>query len=107
MMDFFQKTTLEQMRALSFEELTNMSNKYADTTKKRIMLGPVIDGYLLKDTFSNVALANEISDIPYMIGFTANDMNDATQAVKDFCALAGRKEQQTCFCLFILTFPAG
>ena len=106
MMDFFQKTTLEQMRSLSFEELTDMSNKYADTTKKRTMLGPVIDGYLLKDTFSNVALANEISDIPYMIGFTANDMNDATQAVKDFCALRAEKSSKPAFAyLFSRSLP--
>ncbi len=106
MMDFFEKTTLEEMRALSFDELLNISNKYTDTTKKRIMLGPVADGYLLRDSFTNVALANEIADIPYMIGFTANDMNDATQAVKDFCALRAEKSNKPAFAyLFTRSLP--
>jgi para-nitrobenzyl esterase len=106
MMDFFQKTTLEEMRALSFEELLTISAKYADTTKKRIMMGPVVDGYLLNGTFSTTALANEIADIPYMIGFTANDMNDATQAVKDFCALRAEKSSKPVYAyLFARPLP--
>jgi para-nitrobenzyl esterase len=106
MMDFFKKTTLEEMRALSFEELLKISNKYADTTKKRIMLGPVVDGYLLTGTFSNTALANEIADIPYMFGYTANDMNDATQAIKDFCALRAEKSSKPAFAyLFARPLP--
>jgi para-nitrobenzyl esterase len=106
MMDFFQKTTLEEMRALSFEELLNISTKYADTTKKRIMMGPVVDGYFLNGTFSTTALANEIADIPYMIGFTANDMNDATQAVKDFCALRAEKSSKQVYAyLFARPLP--
>ncbi len=106
MMDFFNKTTLDEMRALSFDELVEMSNKYADTTKKRTMLGPVVDGYLLKDTFTNVALADEIADIPYMIGFTANDMNDQTQAVKDFCSLRAEKSGKPAFAyLFTRSLP--
>jgi para-nitrobenzyl esterase len=70
------------------------------------MLGPVVDGYLLKNTFSNVALANEIADIPYMIGFTANDMNDATQAVKDFCVVRAEKSSKPAFAyLFTRSLP--
>jgi len=55
------------------------------------MWAPVIDNYLLKGTFTDVARANEIPDIPYMFGYTANDMGDATQAIKDFCALRAEK----------------
>jgi para-nitrobenzyl esterase len=91
LMDLFKKSTLEDMRALSFEELTKMSKEYMDTTKKFFMWAPVIDNYLLKGTFTDVARANEIPDIPYMFGYTANDMGDATQAIKDFCALRAEK----------------
>ena len=66
LMDLFKKSTLEDMRALSFEELTKMSKEYMDTTKKFFMWAPVIDNYLLKGTFTDVARANEIPDIPYM-----------------------------------------
>ncbi len=91
MMDFFEKTTLDDMRKLSFDELIELSQKYADTTKTRVGWSPVIDGYFLNNTFSDEALANNIPDIPYMIGFTSNDLADMTKPVNDFAAL--RAEQ--------------
>jgi len=87
MMDFFGKATLEEMRALSFDELLKMSKEYADTTKKFMFWGPVIDNYFLTGTFSDLARTNEIADIPYIFGFTANDMFDMTSSVADFCLL--------------------
>jgi para-nitrobenzyl esterase len=87
MMDYFGKTTLDAMRSLSFDELIQMSQKYTDTTKIRVAWSPVIDNYFLKKTFSEAALAKEIADIPYMIGFTANDLSDMTKPVSDFSAL--------------------
>jgi para-nitrobenzyl esterase len=70
------------------------------------MWGPVVDGYLLTGTFYTVALANEIADIPYMFGYTANDMNDATQAIKDFCALRAEKSSKPAFAyLFARPLP--
>jgi para-nitrobenzyl esterase len=87
MMDFFGKTTLEDMRALSFDELLKLSKAYADTTKTPVGWRPVIDNYFLKGTFTDAARANQIPDIPYMIGFTANDLNDMTKPINDFCSL--------------------
>ncbi len=106
MMDYYKKTTLEDMRALSFQELINMSKEYTDTTKKRIMWGPVIDGYFLTGTFTRMARAGEIADIPYMFGYTANDMSDATQAIKDFCALRAEKSSKPAYAyLFARPLP--
>src|SRR5690606_14457017 len=73
MMDYFDKSTLNDMRALSFDELLEMAKEYADTTKTNVSWRPVVDDYFLEGTFSEVALANEIADIPYIFGFTAND----------------------------------
>ena len=87
MMDYFGKTTLDDMRALSFDELIQMSQKYTEATKIRIGWGPVIDNYFLKKTFSDAAMAKEIADIPYMFGFTANDLGDMTKPISDFAAL--------------------
>ncbi len=97
MMDYFNKTTLEEMRALSFEELRQMSADYTAATKKRVMWSPVIDNYLLTGTFSTVAMANEIADIPYIFGGTANDMNDMTKAIGDFCALRAEKSSKPAY----------
>jgi para-nitrobenzyl esterase len=87
MMDFFGKTTLQQLRATSFDEFTQMAKTYGDTTKTRVGFGPVIDNYFLKGTFTDAANAATIPDIPYMIGFTSNDLADMTKPVADFAAL--------------------
>jgi para-nitrobenzyl esterase len=106
MMDYFEKATLEEMRALSFEDLRQMSADYSATTKKRVMWSPVIDKYLLTGTFSDVARAGEIADITYMFGFTANDMNDMTKAVGDFCALRAEKSSKPAYAyLFARQLP--
>jgi para-nitrobenzyl esterase len=92
MMDHFDITTLEAMRALSFDELLKLTDDYADATGIGMRWSPVIDNYFLNGTFSETALAGEIADIPYMFGFTANDSRDASQAILDFCKL---REQQS------------
>ena len=97
MMDSFSKVTLDEMRALSFADLLKITTDYTATTKARLMSGPVIDKYLLTGTFSDVARANEIPDIPYMFGLTANDMSDATQAIKAFCTLRAEKGSKPAF----------
>jgi para-nitrobenzyl esterase len=96
-MDYFGKTTLDQMRALSFDELIQASQKYTEATKARIGWSPVIDNYFLKNTFSDAAIAKEISDIPYMIGFTANDLFDMTKPVSDFCALRSTQSSKPAY----------
>jgi para-nitrobenzyl esterase len=106
MMDFFKKTRLDEMRALSFEELLQMSKDYSTETNKRIFWGPVVDGYLLNETFSDAAAHNKIADIPYMFGYTANDIFDMTKAIKDFCALRAEKSSKPVFAyLFARRLP--
>lgn len=106
MMDYFGKTTLEEMRALSFDDLTKMANEYGEATGKRLFYSPVVDQYFLTDMFSDVALANEIPNIPYMFGYTSNDLADMTQAIKDFCALRAEKSDKPAFAyLFARQLP--
>jgi len=106
MMDYFKKATLEEMRALSFEDLLQMSADYTAATQKRVMWSTVIDDYFLTGTFSDVARANEIADIPYIFGMTANDMSDATKAIKDFCALRAEKSNKPAYAyLFTRQLP--
>jgi len=106
MMDQAEKTTLEQMRALSFDELTKITKDFSAATGKRLMMSPVIDNYFLTGTFTTVARANEIPDIPYMFGFTANDMNDASKPIADFCTLRAEKSSKPAFAyLFARPLP--
>lgn len=93
-MDHFGKTSLESMRALSFDELLKLSQEYTTATKTAVRWAPVIDGYFLKRTFSDEAMAGRIPDIPYMFGFTTNDLSDMTKPVTDFCALRAEKSKK-------------
>ena len=90
-MDYFGKTTLEQMRTLTFDELTQMTGEYATATGRRLSFSPVVENYFLTGSFSDMARAGEIPNIPYMFGFTANDMSNATKPIQDFCALREQK----------------
>ena len=106
MMDYFKKTTLKEMRALSFDELLKMSKEYSTATKKRIFWGPVIDHYFMDGTFSDEAKAGKIADIPYMFGYTANDLFDMTKAVEDFCALRAEQSSKPAYAyLFARQLP--
>ena len=106
MMDYFKKTTLDEMRALSFEDLTKMSKEYAEATNNRMFWGPVIDNYMLTGTFTDVALAGKIADIPYIFGYTANDLVDMTKSVEDFCALRAEQSSKPAYAyLFARPLP--
>jgi para-nitrobenzyl esterase len=106
MMDYFKKTTLKEMRALSFDELLQMSKDYSAATNKRMFWGPVVDNYLLEGTFSDEASAGKIADIPYMFGYTANDLFDMTKAIGDFCALRSEKSSKPAYAyLFARQLP--
>jgi len=106
MMDHFGKKTLAEMRSLSFDELLQMSQKYTEATKMRLAWSPVIDNYFLKKTFSEAAMAREIPDIPYMIGFTSNDLGDMTKPISDFAALrAGQSTKPTYAYMFQRQLP--
>lgn len=105
LMDFYGKSTLEQMRAISFDEFIKMAKEYGDTTKTRVGWGPVIDNYFLKGSFTDVANAKEIADIPYMIGYTANDLADMTKPVSDFCALRASQSKPAYAYLFQRQLP--
>lgn len=95
MMDYFNKTTLKDMRALSFDELNKMTNEYQQAGRGRMgMMSPITDNYFLMGSFSDAARANEIPDIPYMFGYTANDMNDMAKAIADFATLRNEKSKK-------------
>jgi para-nitrobenzyl esterase len=91
LMDHFGKTTLPEMRALSFDELTRMTTEYAAATGTRLGYRPVVENYFLTGSFGDMARAGQLPDIPYMFGFTANDMSDMVNPIRDFCLL---REQQ-------------
>ena len=81
--------TLEKMRAASTDEVFGLSARYTAETGERLQLGtrPIEDGYVSKESFDAAALGGRIKDIPYMIGFTRDDMGSNGPAVNKFCKL--------------------
>jgi len=85
------------MRALSFDELTKMADEYGETAGRQVFYGPVVENYFLTKSFNDATLANEIPDIPYMFGFTSNDLADMTDAIRYFCALRAEKSSKPAY----------
>jgi para-nitrobenzyl esterase len=85
------------MRSLSFKELMQMSKDYSTDTKKRMFWAPITDNYVLEGSFNDEAKAGKIADIPYMFGYTLNDLFDMTKAVQDFCALRAEKSTKPAY----------
>jgi len=81
--------TLEKMRAASTEDIFNLADRYFQETGQRVRLSssPSVDGYLMTETFDAAAVSGNIKDIPYMIGFTMNDMGALGGGIGYFCEL--------------------
>ena len=81
--------SLADMRAASTEEIFNAYEKYKRET--RIWNGPgtqpCIDNYVLVGNFNEAIEEGYLKDIPYLIGYTANDIGDLAGGIKDFCLI--------------------
>ena len=75
--------TLEQMRAATVEDIRTMQSEAA-TERRGVRTSPIVDGYLSTGTFSDVTIADKLPKIPYMIGYTANDMGNMRESIADF-----------------------
>ena len=74
--------------------------------RNKCFWAPVVDNYLSNGSFSDEATAGKIADIPYIFGYTANDLFDMTKAIKDFCALRSEKSNKPAYAyLFARQLP--
>jgi para-nitrobenzyl esterase len=69
-------TTMEQMRALTPEQLKAYEDEYKAKSRSWMLFSPVIDNYVLTGDFNEQAYKGELADIPYMIGSNSDDMGD-------------------------------
>ena len=70
-------TTLEEMRATPAEKFDEILAKYYEVKQLSfwgLPYGPAVDGELLLDGTNETALAGKSLDIPYMIGYTSEDL---------------------------------
>jgi|WetSurMetagenome_2_1015567.scaffolds.fasta_scaffold02570_5 para-nitrobenzyl esterase len=86
-MDWAGLTNLEKMRAASTETIYTVGSLYTAVTGKRVRMtaSPIVDGYVSLKSFDNAAVDNKLANVPYMIGYTLNDMGNMSQGIADFC----------------------
>lgn len=87
-MDWAGFDSLEKMRKASTEMLYTAGNFYATVTGDRtgVVTGrPIVDGYVSLQSFDNAAYADALPNIPYMIGYTQDDMGDMAPGIAEFC----------------------
>lgn len=89
MMTYAGLETLEQMRAASYEELMAAATKYMVESHQFMAFGPHQDGVLLKDDFSMAARDGKIADVPYMLGYLANDIQGLNYGFDTFAEIRG------------------
>lgn len=80
-------TSLEKMRAASTETIYTVGSLYSAVTGKRVRMtaAPIVDGYVSLQSFNDAADDNKLANIPYMIGYTLNDMGNMSGGIAAFC----------------------
>jgi para-nitrobenzyl esterase len=86
-MDWAGLTSLDKMRAAPTETIYTVGNLYTSVTGKRTRItgSPIVDGYVSLQSFDAAAVDNKLANIPYMIGYTLNDLGMMGQGVGEFC----------------------
>ncbi|HPR73879.1 MAG TPA: carboxylesterase family protein [Bacteroidales bacterium] len=93
-MRFYDCNSIDEMRAVDAEEFGDFENRteaFMKAENRMAYLSPNIDGYLLKESFSEAAINGNLADIPYIIGGTIVDMRGMSKPIEDFCLI--REEQ--------------
>lgn len=87
-MDWAGYETAAAMRAADPQEFLTLAWRYAAETQQRPVgiTSPIIDGYALPESFGEAALGGRISNVPYLIGGTLDDMAGLASGIDRFCA---------------------
>ena len=85
-MDWAGYTTLEKMRAGETEAIHSVGTIYNSATGNfgSITAMPIVDGYVSLESFDEAALDGTLADVPYMCGYTLNDMGDMSAGIAAF-----------------------
>jgi len=86
-MDWAGLTNLDKMRAASTETIYTVGSLYTVVTGKRARVtgSPIVDGYVSLQSFDAAAVDNKLANVPYMIGYTLNDMGNMSPSISEFC----------------------
>lgn len=86
-LDWAGLTDLDKMRKASTETLYALNNIYTAATRDTVYMPmyPIVDGYVSKQDFDKAALHGSLANVPYMIGYTLNDLGDMGEGIAEFC----------------------
>ena len=86
-MDWAGLTDLKALRAASTELLYTIPQLYNMVNKSDVfvMQRPIVDGYVSLKSFDAATREGTIADVPYMIGYTLNDMGSMGPGIAEFC----------------------
>ena len=86
-MDWAGLTDLKALRAASTEILYTIPQLYNMVNKSDVfvMQRPIVDGYVSLKSFDAATREGTIADVPYMIGYTLNDMGSMGPGIAEFC----------------------
>ena len=86
-MDWAGLTDLQKLRRASTEVLYTAGHFYNTVTKDNVFLQgrPIVDGYVSLKSFDEATRDGSIADVPYMIGYTLNDMGSMGPGIAEFC----------------------
>jgi para-nitrobenzyl esterase len=75
------------MRSADTEVIHSVATIYSNATGNQgsITGMPIVDGYVSKESFDEAALDGTLADVPYMIGYTLNDMGNMSAGIAEFC----------------------
>ena len=86
-LDWAGYNNLEEMRKASTEVIYTIGTIYNRVTKKNaFMTGmPIVDGYCNTKSFDDAAQDGSLADVPYMIGYTLDDLGEMADGIAAFC----------------------
>ena len=92
-MDWAGLTDLKKLRAASTEVLYTLTTIYNMVNKSDVyvMERPIVDGYVSLKSFDEATREGTIADVPYMIGYTLNDMGSMGPGIAEFCKVREAK----------------
>jgi len=92
-MDWAGLTDLQRMRQASTETIFALPTIYGQASGERAWMSfmPMIDGYVSVKSFDDATREGTLADVPYMIGYTLNDMGDMSAGIVEFCKVRESK----------------
>jgi para-nitrobenzyl esterase len=95
-MDWAGLTDLTKLRRASTEVLYTVGHFYNTVNEEDVFLQgrPIIDGYVSLKSFDEATREGSIADVPYMIGYTLNDMGNMAPGIAEFCKVRAEQGQK-------------